>query len=60
MYKIPTFLKKITTTRSSANFLSPDSNGQGLYMLVSPNVNENIEGILMMKVASSIEIEWVE
>ena len=29
-------------------------------MLVSPNVNENIEGILMMKVASSIEIEWVE
>ena len=23
------FLKKITTTKSSANFLSPDSNGQG-------------------------------
>ena len=23
------FLKKIATTKSSANFLSPDSNGQG-------------------------------
>ena len=26
------FLKKITTTKSTANFLSPDSNGQGSYV----------------------------
>ena len=27
------FLKKNTTTKSSANFLSPDSNRQGLYIV---------------------------
>ena len=34
-----TFLKKITTTGSSANFLSPKPNGQGFYIQKDMNLD---------------------
>ena len=47
------FLKKITTTGSSANFLSPDSNGQGFSKIhlhnTSKEAQKNFKSTILLK-----------